>query len=119
MRPVYLPAGTTASSLSNDCILDYHLDPANIMLTVELYGNTGGGASYTVQYSPDDPYATYAVSYDVNGNWYNHPTLVNLAADGVDQLSVPARAVRLSTNTPGTDGTNSPRLVVIQAGGIS
>jgi len=86
------------------------------MLAVELFGNTGGTPSYTVQYSPDDPFATYATDYNTNANWYNHPVLVTLAADGVDSMQVPARAVRLSTGSAGTGGTATPRLVVIQAG---
>lgn len=115
MRPVYIAAKATSGN-SAACILDQYLTPTDALLAVELGGNTGGGASYTVQYSPDDPYASYATDYNTNANWYNHPTLVTLAADGVDQLAVPARAVRLVTNTAGTGGTAAPRLVVIQAG---
>lgn len=116
MRPIYLSADATTGD-SQPAILDYHLDPANVLLAVELGGNTGG--SYTVYYSPDDPYATYTVSYQSQANWYSHPTLVNLSADGVDNLDVPARAVKLTTNTAGSGGTASPRLVIVQAGGIS
>lgn len=117
MRPVYLAAPAVNGTFSPPCVLDYHLDPTNIMLTLELYGGTAG--SYTVQYSPDDPYATYATDYNTNANWYNHPTMTGLSADAVDQLAVPARAVRLKTTTvQGGSPTSAPRLVVIQAGGI-
>lgn len=114
MRPVYMPANASTGD-SAAVILDYMLHPANIMLAVELGGNTTG-ASYTVYYSPDDPFATYATSYTANANWYAHPTLKNLAADGVDQLTIPARAVKLTTNTAGSGGTVAPQMVVIQAG---
>lgn len=115
MRPIYITANSSTGD-SQAAILDYLLAPANVMLSVELGGNTGGGASYTVYYSPDDPFATYVTSYLANANWYAHPTLTALAADGVDQLTVPARAVKLTTNTAGTGGTATPRMVVIQSG---
>lgn len=115
MRPVYMPANAAIGN-SAPVVIDQYLTPTDTMLTVELGGNIGGGASYSVQYSPDDPFATYATDYNTNANWYNHPTLVNLTADGVDMLAVPAAAVRIVTNTPGTGGTAPPRLVVRQAG---
>ena len=114
MRPIYMPASATAGD-SAAVILDKYLDPTNVLLTVELYGGTGG--SYTVYYSPDDPFATYTTSYTANANWYAHPTLVTLSADGTDQMSIPAQAVKLTTVTPATGSTQTPRLVVIQAGG--
>lgn len=115
MRPVYATAGTTSSSVSIAVVLDQYLDPTDVLLAVELYGNTSGGSSYTAQYSPDDPYATYATDYNTNANWY----ATSLNAVGVDSsatLGFPARAVRLATNVVGTGGTQTPRMVVIQAG---
>lgn len=116
MRPVYLTANANSGGVSPPCVLDQYLTPTDALLAVELGGNTGGGASYTVQYSPDDPWAAYVTDYNTNANWYNHPTLVTLSADAVDNIIVPARAVRIKTVTPGTGGTVTPRLVVIQAG---
>jgi len=116
MRPVIAIASTSVAGLSEAVILDQYLTPFNVTLSVELFGNTGGGANYTVQYSPDDPYATYATSYNVNANWYSHSTLVNLAADATDVFYTPVRACRILTNTPGTGGTQTPQLTVIQAG---
>lgn len=116
MRPIYLTANTLASGLSAPVILDQYLTPFNVTLALELFGNTGGGASYTVQYSLDDPYASYTVDYNTNATWYNHPTLLNLAADATDVFYTPVRSVRILTNTPGTGGTQTPRLVIVQAG---
>lgn len=117
MRPVYMPASTLAGN-SDPVVVDTHLGPSNILIAVELGGNTGGGASYTVQYSPDNPFGSYATDYNTNANWYDHPTLITLAADAVDQLSVPAQGIRLVTTTPGTGGTTAPRMVVVQSGGM-
>lgn len=116
MRPIYLSANTNALGVSAPVVLDQYLTPFNVTLAVELFGNTGGGASYTVQYSLDDPYGTYAVDYNTNATWYNHPTLVTLAADATDVFYTPVRAVRMLTTTPGTGGTQTPRLVIVQAG---
>lgn len=114
MRPLYLIASATPGGFSIPGVLDQYLTPTDAQLAVELYAGTTG--SYTVQYSPDDPFATYAVDYNTNANWYNHPTLVNLAADGVDTVTSPCRAVRLKTTTAATAPTSPPRLVVNQAG---
>lgn len=116
MRPVTLISSTSNGGTSAPCILDQYLTPFNVTLTMELFGNTGGGSSYNVQYSNDDPYGTYTVSYNANANWYNHPTLVNLAADATDVFYTPVRAVRILTNTIGTGGTQTPQLQIIQAG---
>ena len=114
MRAVVVTAGSYNSTLSNAVVTNQYVTPFNVLLAVELFGGTGG--SYTVQYSPDDPFATYATDYNTNANWYNHPTLVNLSADGIDQFSIPVRGVRLQTNTAATGATATPRLVVNSAG---
>jgi hypothetical protein len=114
MRPVILTASTSPGGVSPPCVLDQYLTPTDTTLAVELNSTSGG--SYTVQYSPDDPFATYATDYNTNAHWYNHPTLVTLSADAVDNVIVPVRAVRLATTTVGTGATATPTLTVIQAG---
>lgn len=116
MRPVTVLASTLAGGVSAPIVLDQYLTPFNVTLTLELFGNTGGGVSYTVQYSNDDPYGVYAVNYNTNANWYPHSTLVNLAADATDVYYTPVRATRILTNTPGTGGTQTPQMQIIQAG---
>lgn len=116
MRPVYLLAA--ASGASPPTILDYFRTPFIVTLVVELGGNTSGSPSYTVEYTPDNIWDVNSANYVpvANANWYNHPTLVNLAADAVDSLQIPMTAVRFYTNTAGSGGTSPPRVVVIQAG---
>lgn len=115
MRPIYFPANPLVGD-SAPVVLDYMLTPFNVALTLELGGNTGGGASYSAFYSPDDPYATYTTSYAVNANWYPITAITASAADVNTELTSPVRAVKLTTVTPGTGGTVAPRMVVIQAG---
>jgi hypothetical protein len=109
VRPIVLSApGSTGPSAP--AILDIYLTPFQITLAVEF-----GTASATskVQYSCDDPYATYATNYNTDAVWFDHPTLVNLTANGVDTITTPVRAVRLD-NTAWTSGVVT--LTVIQAG---
>lgn len=113
MRPIYMPASPTTAGVSPAVILDQYLTPFNVTITVELGGNTGGGASYTVQYTNDDP---YGATFSTTANWYSHSTLVNLGTDATDVYYTPVRATRLLTNTPGTGGTVPPQMVVVQAG---
>ena len=60
--------------------------------------------------------AADGATFATTANWYNHPNITNVAVDTNDNLNVPARAVRLVTNTPGTGGTQTPVITVIQAG---
>jgi hypothetical protein len=115
MRPVYMPANTSAGD-SAPVVLDQYISPTDTLLVVELFGNTSSSPSYTVKYSPDDPYATYATSYAANANWYSVTGLTTLATDTSATLVFPARAVKLTTVNPGTGGTQTPQLAVIQAG---
>lgn len=110
MRPVTINA-PLATGPSNPVILDQYLTPANTMLAVEI----PGGASLTTQieYTADNPYSTDGNSYNSSAVWFIHPTLVGLTASGVDQLSVPARAVRIN-NTVWASG--QAILQVVQAG---
>lgn len=100
----------SASGATDPVILDYMLTPANTLLAVEF-----GAASATaqVEYTPDNPYSSDGNSYNSSANWFIHPVLVGLTANGVDQLSVPARAVRLNL-TAYTSGTVT--LQVVEAG---
>lgn len=119
MRSVVVtsPAGTGSSPV---VIIDQHLTPQNVGLSVEF-----GTASLTakVQYSLDDPFATYATDYSTNAIWYDHvtdvvaiPSLTGLSANAAGRLVIPARAFKLVV-TAWTSGAAT--LTVVQVGGIS
>lgn len=118
MRPVTVQLSATGNSAP--VVLDYHLTPQQVMLA---YEQNGAAAQASVQWSPDDPFATYAVDYNTNANWYDIPNMTGIITDaqytlggtGADN-NFPARAIRLKNNT-WTSGTN--QLVVTQAGGIA
>lgn len=111
MRPI----SQTISALGATApvILDQYLNPTDTLLAVEF--TTGGVlavGTVTVQYTPDPIYNADG-SLNTGATYYNHPVLVNLVADAVDQLDVPASAVRLNV-TAYTSGTFTFR--VRQAG---
>lgn len=93
MRPVTILAPLSTGA-SNVCILDQYLNPTDTLLAVEF-----GSASATtsVEYTPDPIYASDG-SLNTSAIWFTHPTLVNLTANGVDKLDVPASAVRLNNS---------------------
>lgn len=121
MRPVNKTL--SASGLSDPIVLDYHLNPANTLLS---YKQNGAIAQATVQWSPDDPFGTlnntagtidpYPNSYNQDAAWYDLTGMTAINADASQTLGFPARAVRLKNNTY-TSGTNS--LTVVQSGAIS
>lgn len=113
MRPVVVLSAAALNGLSIPVVLDYHLTPANIGLAITM---NGAVATCVVQLSLDDPFATYATDYNTNATWFDHPVLTGITSDSVDNLSIPARAVRLK-NTAWTSG--NPKLTVVQAGGIA
>jgi hypothetical protein len=92
--------------------LDYLVDPFNVGLFFTTNGNTTG---FTVQYSGDDPWGTYATDYNTNGIWFNHPFLAALTANLSGNIAFAVRAVRLQANSSGVDvGT----LKIIQSGAV-
>jgi len=112
MRPVKVTSAA-ATGVTAPVVIDQYLNPSTILLVIE-FGSAV--ATCTVQYSADDPFATYATDYNTNAVWLDHPTLAAQTADSADNISVPVRAVRLNT-TAWTSG--QPTLTVIQAGSHS
>jgi len=110
MREVTLSA-PLATGVSAVCILDQYLTPANTLLAVEFAA--GASATSQVEYTASPPYSTDGNSINPNAVWFIHPVLIGLTASGVDQLSVPATAVRLN-NTAWASGQVILR--VVQAG---
>lgn len=110
MRSVVVngPAGTGVSA---PVVLDQYLNPQEAGLAVEF--SAGASATAKVQYSLDDPFASYATDYNTNAVWYDHATITGKTANFTANLGVVARAVRLN-NTVWASGTVS--LTVVQTG---
>lgn len=114
---VVTPASTGPSA---PIILDTHLTPQDIGLSIVL--SAGASLTTKVQWSLDDPYATYATSYTVNAQWFDDKNLVTLVASAAGVpicaagFPIPVRAVRLN-NTIFASGTAT--LTAVQVGAIS
>lgn len=109
MRPVVVkaPSGTGTST---PVIIDQYIAPEHTGLAITV---GTGSATSKVQFSLDDPFATYATDYNTNGTWFDHPILSGVTANAVGSLSIPCRAVRLN-NTVWASGVLT--LTVVQAG---
>lgn len=111
MRPVVVTVtGNGVTRNSAPVVLDYHLDPFNVGLFFTTNGATTG---FKVQFSGDDPWATYATDYNTNAVWQDHPFMTAMTANSSGNVAFAVRAVRLQANASGTDtGT----LTVVQSG---
>lgn len=110
MRSVIV-LGPAAIGVSTPVVLDQYLNPQEAGLAVQF--PAGAAATCKVQYSLDDPFATYATDYNTNAVWYDHATITAKTANFSANLGVIARAVRLN-NTAWTSG--QPTLTVVQTG---
>lgn len=119
MRSVKV-TGPAATGVSTPVILDQHLTPQEVGVAVLF--SAGASATAKVQWSLDDPFATYATDYNTNAIWFDDKNLVALVANTAGTLvnaagnHQPVRAVRLN-NTVYSSGTTT--LTVVQCGGIS
>lgn len=109
MRPTVVTL--TATGTSSPVVLDYLVSPFNIGLFVDTTATTNVA---TVQYSFDDPWASYATDYNTNATWVNHPTMTAVSVDTDGNIAYPCRAVRLTATN--ITASQSVKLTVIQAG---
>lgn len=115
MRPVYLTNGS--QKISDPVVLDIYVNPEHVSVTVTVSGTN----TSKVQYSFDDPWATYATDYNTNGIWIDAGSpLASITTGTASSFLVnsstgtgPVRAVRLNT-TSYTSG--SAKMTVIQSG---
>jgi len=108
MRPL-----TTASlgsiTISDPVLVDYIQSDFNLGLSINVVSGTN---TSSVEYSLDDPHATYATDYNTDATWHSFSSLAAKTANTAASLTVPCRAVRLNM-TAWTSG--SANLTVIQA----
>lgn len=104
MRPVTL--NTTGVSVSPVCPLDFRLTPFQVTLDADVTG----AATYTVEYTSDDVFAT--TFNPATALWHPVTGMSGAAADAEATLISPVRGVRVNQ----TAGAGSVRLTVIQAG---
>lgn len=105
MRPSSITAITSGNSVPVP--LDRYVNGYAVAVTMPT-----AGAVYTLQYSLDDPYDNYSVSYNVSGAWFNwdDATLVNASANKSTNLAFPPAAIRLKL----TSGVSAGRPVTLR-----
>lgn len=83
----------TTSGKSSPVPLDRYVNGYAIAVTMPT-----AGAIYTLQYSLDDPFDNYSVSYNTSGVWFNwdDPLLVNASTNRSTNLAFPAAAIRIN-----------------------
>jgi hypothetical protein len=104
-------AGTTTTTNSEPCPVDYKPTPTDIGLQFTTSGTT---TAFKAQYSMDSAwdYAD-ADTFNANGAWFDHATLTAMTAKAYGSILTNVCAVRLQSNQGGTDtGT----LKVMQGG---
>jgi len=107
MRPITVALNSI--SVSNPIVLDRGRVPTNVAIGVKI---TVGTATYSVQYTYDDP---FAVGFNPStAKWFTHSTLSALSADGDGNIAFPARAVRLNVAAVGGGGIVT--MTLIQSG---
>jgi len=109
MRPVVytLSDASGGTKTSNVYPPDNYVSPFNVAISVVVTGT----ATYTVQYTFDDVFAsTYSAA---SGNWTDHPTLTTQTTTKDANVAYPVNGLRIRQ----TAGAGSVRCTFIQAGG--
>lgn len=90
-------------------VLDKDISPANISWAAVI---TGTVTNYNVEFSLDDPFASYATDYNTNATWFPTTTGTALSANGASNLAFPARGLRARI----VAGTGTITFTVVTAG---
>jgi hypothetical protein len=102
-----LTVGTVAVGSTNPVLLEQHVAPFNVSLSVVVVGTV----NYTVQYTFGNVYPVPPTNLS-SLTWTDHPVLAALTATADSNLAFPVSAVRLTINS----GAGSVTFTVRQAG---
>lgn len=101
-RPMILTtSGTSASSVAPLC---HFVDRFNVSVNTVVTGS----ATYTLQFTADDPFASNFVP--ASANWKSHPSMTSSTISDIVEFTAPVRAVRINQ----TSGAGSVSATVIQ-----
>ena len=106
MRP-FTTASLGSVTISDPVIVDYIQSDFNLGLSINVASGTN---TSKVQFSLDDPHATYATDYNTDATW--HDSGSGVTVNTATSLTVPCRAVRLNM-TAWTSG--AANLTVVQS----
>ncbi len=101
-RPMILTtSGTSASSVAPLC---HFVCRFNVSVNTVVTGS----ATYTLQFTADDPFASNFVP--ASANWKSHPSMTSSTISDIVEFTAPVRAVRIDQ----TSGAGSVSATVIQ-----
>lgn len=109
MKPVVV--SISAAEDSDPVVVNNYSNPVNIGLAVTFGAGAAGTAK--VQYSLDDPFASYSTGYTADATWFTASGLSSVTSATYGAITTPIRAVKL-TATSVASGTIY--LTVVQAG---
>lgn len=93
--------GNGASVQNSD---PYVLDFRKADFNVSIIGNTDGSTTgWTVQYTVENPWATYATDFGTDADWFDLENFTDLLADADGNLTGVVTALRLQLDANGTD----------------
>ena len=106
MRPYVAPA-LSSVAIGTPIALDYMQNSFNVGLSFNVVSGTN---TSSIQFSLDDPNATYATDYNTDATWYD-TSIAGATANEAGVLTTPCRAVRhnMTANSSG-----SAQLTVVQ-----
>lgn len=97
----------TGTGSTNPFVIDRGRVPTNISIGCKI---TSGSATYSVQYTYDDP---FAVGFDpATAKWFTHSTITGQTGDSDGNIAFPCRAVRLTVSS----GTGTVQMAITQSG---
>ena len=101
-KPIILTtSGTSASSVAPLC---HFVNRFNVSVNTVVTGS----ATYTLQFTADDPFASNFVP--ASANWKSHPSMTSATISDIVEFTAPVRAVRINQ----TAGAGSVSATVIQ-----
>ena len=99
VKQVYSYADEGASGVTAPVPMDQYISPFNVALGIV----PAGTATYTVQHTFDDPFAS---DFDpATATWFNHPDLTSESGNNDGNYAFPVRAIRLNVSSTDDDVT--------------
>lgn len=111
MRPIVQALNPIGTGPGAPIVIDQYISPDNVNFAVVL--SSGASLTYSVEYSLDDPFASYAVNYNTNATWWPHPQVTAQTTSQQNVLGAPVRAIRTNVTTY---ASGSLVTTVLQAG---
>lgn len=109
-KTISLTGDGTGATNSDPYPINWRSPTFGIGLFFDTDGSTTG---FTVQYTGDDPQASYSTDFNTDAKWFDHPDMAAMTADDDGNIEFPVRAIRLRADANGTD---TGELTIVEGG---